>query len=322
MEKPMASFDVKPLGDDLKFGARISGVTFDTLEDAANRKRINEIFEDRGMIIFEDVEPSGHMHVAISNVFGPLKEHATRATPRVSDTLPGVIDVVYDQNNLNVVEIGGKPLQSWVPWHFDHCYNNELNRAGVLRAIDVAPEGALTGFADGIELYNAITPALRKEIEDRNILYSLDLAFSRMRFGKPENFRVIEESAYMEQVVAQAKTQPRAIHPAVWTRNSGEKVFHVSPWMALGIEGMENPEGDALLEAVSQEINTKTHSYYHQWKQTEMLVWDNWRMLHCVSGMDPRYERRMQRTTIKGDYGLGYFEGGAKKGDAVLEMTF
>lgn len=319
----MTSLSVNPLREDLNFGARISGVTFETLKDEANRERINEIFEDRGVIVFENVEPSGRMHVAISNVFGPLKEHATRATPRTDAlNLPGVIDMVYDQDNLNVVEIDGKPLQSWVPWHFDHCYNNELNRAGVLRAIDVAPEGALTGFADGLELYQQIAPALLKNIENKRIIYSLDLAFSRIRFGKPNNFRVIQESAYMEQVVAQAKTQPRAIHPAVWTRRSGEKVFHVSPWMALGIEGMENTEGDALLEAVSQEINAKTHSYYHQWDTTSMVIWDNWRMLHCVSGMDPKYRRRMQRTTIKGDYGLGYFEDGSKKGDGVLEMTF
>jgi taurine dioxygenase len=72
---------------------------------------------------------------------------------------------------------------------------------------------------------------------------------------------------------------------------------------------------------VSQEINAKTHSFYYQWDTTGMLIWDNW-MLHCVSGMDPRYTRRMQRATIKGDYGLGYFKGGAKQGDAVLEMTF
>jgi taurine dioxygenase len=92
--------------------------------------------------------------------------------------------------------------------------------------------------------------------------------------------------------------------------------------MALGIEGKETPEGDALLEAVCQEINSKVTAYHHPWKLDEMVIWDNWRMLHSVTGMDPSFTRRMQRTTIKGDYGLGYFEDGAKKGDAVLEMTF
>ena len=48
--------------------------------------------------------------------------------------------------------------------------------------------------------------------------------------------------------------------------------------------------------------------YFHQWQPTELMAWDNWRMLHSVSGTSPQNRRRMQRTTILGDYGLGYFE--------------
>jgi alpha-ketoglutarate-dependent taurine dioxygenase len=59
----------------------------------------------------------------------------------------------------------------------------------------------------------------------------------------------------------------------------------------------------------------------HDWKPTDMVIWDNWRVLHAVEGCDPKYERRMQRTTIKGDYGLGYFEGGKKIGEVNREIA-
>ena len=39
-----------------------------------------------------------------------------------------------------------------------------------------------------------------------------------------------------------------------------------------------------------------------------MLIWDNWRVLHSVSGSAPEEGRCMHRTTIEGDYGLGRFE--------------
>jgi taurine dioxygenase len=52
-----------------------------------------------------------------------------------------------------------------------------------------------------------------------------------------------------------------------------------------------------------------------------MVIWDNWRMLHSVSGMDPGFSRCMRRTTIAGDYGLGRFEDD-RTGSKVLEMTF
>jgi taurine dioxygenase len=315
----MSSLEVRPLRDDLPFGARITGVTDATLKDEAVRRRVNQVFEDRGMIVFEGVEPSGHMQLAISDVFGPLKEHPIKVVTRVnSDTMPGVIQTSSgDKSKVTVVELDGKPLISWLPWHFDHCYNNELNRAGVLRAIHIAPEGGLTGFADGIQLYQAIDPELRRRIEDLKVLYRFE-PDSEIRFSKPKGLRILHSDP--SDVYAIAKTLPRAIHPAVWTRKSGEKVLHVSPWMAVGIEGKEDAEGNGLLEAVCQDIWAKAQPYYHQWRPTDMLIWDNWRMIHCVSGSDPKYARLMHRTTIKGDYGLGYFEEGGT-GHAILETT-
>ena len=91
--------------------------------------------------------------------------------------------------------------------------------------------------------------------------------------------------------------------------------------MAVGIEGHENPDGDALLEAVTQEIRAKVQPYVHKWKPTDMVIWDNWRMLHEALGVDPKYAREVHRTTIKGDYGLGYWENHVRgPGAAAPEM--
>ena len=80
--------------------------------------------------------------------------------------------------------------------------------------------------------------------------------------------------------------------------------------MAKGVVGRSADEGDALLREVCDEIVAVANdlSYFHQWKPTDMVVWDNWRVLHSVSGMPPEHPRCMHRTTIAGDYGLGRFE--------------
>jgi hypothetical protein len=49
----------------------------------------------------------------------------------------------------------------------------------------------MTGFADCIALYDAVSPAIRDKIAGRNIVYTLDLAYCNMRFGKPRTFREI-----------------------------------------------------------------------------------------------------------------------------------
>jgi len=78
----MSSITVKPLGEGLSFGTRVAGITRQTLQDQAVCRQLNDLFQDRGLIVFEDVEPSPQMHVAISNVFGPLKDHPIAAVPR------------------------------------------------------------------------------------------------------------------------------------------------------------------------------------------------------------------------------------------------
>ena len=327
----MTTIKVRNLKDDLSFGSRIEGVNRETLADEAIRAEINRVFEERGVIVFDNVEPTPAMQVALSKVFGPLKDHPTKSTPRdgdAEDLAQGVIDMHYkptdDPSKIEgLVEINGQRLARYSPWHFDHCYNDELNRAGVLRAPINAPVGGRTGFMDGIALYRQFPKALRDRLEKLNIIYTLDTRLTKMRFGV--NFKPLPgESAQTLALLKEVAIFPRAMHPAVWTRKTGEKVLHVGPWMSVGVEHHEDPEGDAFFDEVCHTINklaTEGTSYWHDWKPTDMVVWDNWRMVHAVEGCDAKYERRTLRTTIKGDYGLGYFEDGKKIGEVNRQIA-
>jgi taurine dioxygenase len=315
--------DVRPLEPGLPFGVRIGGLTRAALEDQATREEIAALFEREGMIVFERVEPSPAMQLAISNVFGPLKEHPVASVTRVdADGMPGVVEIRNPPNSGGVVELAGKQLSHWLPWHYDHCYNHELNRAGVLRAVTITDEGGVTGFADGIALYDAFPPELLRQVEGKEVIYTLDVQYDTMRFGRPDNFRVLRRKPVGPGFDEQARAMPRAIHPAVWTRADGRKVLHISPWMAEGFLGAEDEAGYALFEEVCQTINRLAAqcSYHHHWRTDDMVIWDNWRMLHAVSGNPPEEERTMHRTTIKGDYGLGRFENDGI-GGKVLETT-
>jgi len=303
----MSSIEVLPLQEGLPFGARIRGVTREVLADEAVRRQINQVFEDRGMIVFENVEPSAKMQVELSNVFGPLKDNPVKMVERLDqDTMPGVI-TIRTSPDAAICEIDGKQLITWQPWHFDHTYNNELNRAGVLRAETIAPEGGMTAFADGIQIYRDMDPAIRKKAEGINVLYNLDLRYTEQRFGLPDGFKVLRPHASNLHEIT--KGDPCSIHPILWTRDTGETVFHMTPYGCRGIEGAkEDPAAFALLSEIWDEAMRVIKPYFHAWKPTDMVIWDNWRVLHEACGCNPDEERIVHRTTIKGDYGLGRFE--------------
>jgi taurine dioxygenase len=319
----VSSITVKQLREDLQFGALIEGIDWHHLEDEAVRQQLSDMFLDRGMILFRGGETSAEFQVALSKMFGPIKDHPTKTVSRNDEVgVEGIIDLHYKpkDTNLDLLEIDGRKVASWIPWHFDHAYNDELNRAGVLRMLVKARHGGMTGFTDGIDLYNKFDPELRARIEGKNIIYTLDVRWTHQRFiPKVKSFGMGEVNM---SIVEESRRFPRAIHPAVWTRHTGEKVLHVSPWVAAGIEGMENEEGDALLRSVCDEIEEDNGScYWHDWQVHDMLIWDNWRFLHAVQGADPNSERHITRTTIAGDYGLGRFEGGKKIGEVNRELA-
>lgn len=320
----MDGIEIHDLGPQYPFGARVRGITRANAGDETLRRRMQDLFVERGLIVFEDMEPTPEMQLALSTMFGPLKDHPTKSTPRADPELdPGVIDMKHkheaEYKDHGLTEVDGKKVISFLPWHFDHTYNDELNYAGVLRAIDIAPEGGRTGFADGIQIYRNLDPAIRAKIDDVSAIYTLDVRLSQMRFGR--YFETHGDLPYMAGVVAESARFPRAIHPMVWTRPSGEKVAHYCGFSAVGLENHEDPEGEAMFEEALQAMYKVLVPYWHEWKTTDMLIWDNHRLLHAVEGCDPRYERRMHRTTIKGDYGLGRFEGGKKIGEVQREVA-
>ena len=65
---------------------------------------------------------------------------------------------------------------------------------------------------------------------------------------------------------------------------------------------------DRLLTEVWAEVTRVMRAYFHSWRPSDMLIWDNTRVLHQACGCDPADERVMHRTTIKGDYGLGRWQ--------------
>jgi taurine dioxygenase len=295
------------LGENLSFGARVTGLTQSMTKDEEVRARLNRLFEDRGVIVFEGVEPSPEMQTAISTIFGPLKDHPVASVARAdADKLLGVIEIKSGPDAC-IVEIDGKPLVTWQPWHFDHAYNNELNRAGVLRSIKIATDGGRTGFADGIQIYRDMDPAIRQKAEGVEALYNLDLRYTEQKFGLPDNFRVVRPHASNLHEIT--KDDPCSIHPLLWTRDTGEKVFHMTPYGCQGIVGAKgDPAAFALLSEIWDEAMRVIKPYFHEWHTTDMVLWDNWRVLHQACGCDPEEDRIVHRTTIKGDYGLGRFE--------------
>src|SRR5579872_112387 len=102
----MALLTVNPLRDDLSFGARVGGLSLDALNDDAVRDQLIAVLDEHGVLLFEDVDPTSELHIALSRVFGSLKEIQAQVVARTEDDTPStVIDIRHDPEDAGIVEI-------------------------------------------------------------------------------------------------------------------------------------------------------------------------------------------------------------------------
>ncbi len=69
--------------------------------------------------------------------------------------------------------------------------------------------------------------------------------------------------------------------------------------------GLSNDEAVELLERLVAHTRRPEFHYFHRWQPGDMVLWDNWRAMHCATGTKPGMERVIHRTTITGETALG-----------------
>ena len=299
-------YSVEPLQSGLAFGATVSGLKHDHLADGEVRKALTDLWIDKGVILFRGGESSQAMQVELSSIFGqpqafPFKES------RSEGAFPELVNIKYSPQDGTAYAVDGDVIGGWIPWHTDMIYFSKINRGGILRPSLLPSKGrGETGYADKISAYQRLPDDLKQKIENLHVVYTADLNYAHARFAGDMAIKWVRGAKSWTRIMERYYQYPRVIHPMVFTQpETGRKVLNVSPGFADGIYEMGGPAGDALLQEVIRYCVDPAETYFHAWQTDDMVLWDNWRALHCAAGIDPDDSRLMERTTISGDYALG-----------------
>ena len=101
----VSGLDVASLGHDLGFGAMVSGLTREQLQDAAIRKELFDLWIDKGVILFRG-DTSAEMHVELSRCFGELEPHPFPESAEPG--LPELVKIKYYPDDGTCYDIGGE----------------------------------------------------------------------------------------------------------------------------------------------------------------------------------------------------------------------
>lgn len=168
-------------------------------------------------------------------------------------------------------------------WHTDASFQDPAGRYSLLHARVLPPVRADTLFADLRAAYDALDGAMKATLEGLTCHHSI--AHSRKTLG-------FEFSAKeMEKLKG-------AYHPLVRTLpRSGRKSLYLASHAAQVME-MSLPAGRLLLWELMQHATQPQFVYGHEWRDGDLVIWDNRATMHRATSFDDtKHRRELRRVT-------------------------
>jgi taurine dioxygenase len=256
-------------------GAEVRGVDLRRQVTTIVARNLRQACLQYGFLMFRDQQINFEEQFRFGEVFGHVLEK--RSDPLSPPRRP----------------ITDRPprLTSELLLHFDHWLIAGWPKPVLfttLYAVEVTPEGGETVFANAKASYNRLPPELKTRIDTLQALHCYDYSDTA---GERLGTRVRESLL--------PPGQPSATHPLVLIHpTTGERILYLSPGNTDRILGLNEEESEVLFRELRRYVDEPANLYAHKWSAGDLLIWDNYSLLHGRKPFDARYPRHLRRLSI------------------------
>ncbi len=245
------------------------------------------------VLIFRDQPLTDEQQVAFSRNFGEIelavggnvtKPEDRRIPVELADVsnLGETNDLLKPDDRRGLFNLGNQL------WHSDSSYRAVPAKYSLLSARKIPKTGGNTEFADMRAAYDALDDETKAEIDglicEHSLLHSRGiLGFTDFTEAERETFTPVRQCLVRS-------------HPV-----TGRESLFLSSHAGT-IEGWLMPEARALLRDLTEHATQPAFVHIHQWRQHDLIIWDNRQTMHRVRRFRwTKDVRDMRRTTIQGD---------------------
>ncbi len=274
------------------FVGQVSGIDTRRPLDAAQVAALNHAIDRYAVLVFRDQDLDDERQMAFARNFGDLEiprsgQAAVRRRLRAEIADISNLDenqAVRGRDDPRRFDQLGNRL-----WHTDGSFRRVPAALSMLYAHKVprpGPDGkGETEFADMRAAYDALDDATKAKIDGLVALH--DIAWSRAQLG-------FTELLFNERDVLPAVPQRLVrVHPG-----SKRKVLYVAAH-ACEIVGWPVPEGRLLLRELIEHATQREFVYRHEWREGDLVLWDNRATMHRGRSFDEREVRDLRRVTTR-----------------------
>ena len=178
-------------------------------------------------------------------------------------------------------------------WHSDWSFLPMPPQATLLYGNVIPPVGGDTLFANQYDAWDALSPAMKALLQDKQGIHSARRGYARDgMYGERDKGRSMairfDDSAMATQLHPMARVHPE----------TGRTALFVSPGYTIGIEGMADAEAQPLLLELFRHQVCEDFVYRHRWSAGMLLMWDNRCVVHAATGGYDGHARLLHRITL------------------------
>lgn len=272
------------------FGAEVTGIDLRQPVSPALAAEVHAAMGQHGVLVFPGQELDDDQQMDFGKALGPLEP--TRATVDAHkhrlkhDEMNDISNLDEDGHILaaddrrRLFSLGNRL------WHSDSSFKKTPSLYSMLHGRDVPPEGGATEFTDMRAVWDALPEPLKARLRDRTAWHSL--LYSRGLLG------FTDYTAEERERFAPVPQRLVRRHPP-----SGRLSLYLSSHIGR-IDGMPAPEAMLLVRELTEFATQKPFVYAHQWKQWDLVMWDNRCTMHRATAFDDaQYRRDMRRVTLQ-----------------------
>ncbi|WP_146344800.1 TauD/TfdA dioxygenase family protein [Phaeobacter marinintestinus] len=178
-------------------------------------------------------------------------------------------------------------------WHTDHAYDQEPAMGSILYGIEIPEVGGDTVFCSMAAAYDALSDRFKSLLDGLHAWHS-----SRHVFGASQSKSDASRTGRVGN--ADNATQD-ALHPVVIKHPlSGRPGLFVNPQFTTQIDGLTQPESDAILNMLYDHCQKPEFQCRVRWKTGDVTMWDNRATWHKAINDYHGHRRYMNRITVQG----------------------
>ena len=277
-----------PTGQTL--GATIDGLDLSRELEKEELEAVMQALGKHGVLRFPDQSLSGIELKQFSSKLGDLEINVAGGFQE-----PGHPEVMILSN---IVE-DGKPIglsDAGQDWHTDMSYSRQIAFANVLYGIkipmrDGKPLGN-TEFCNMHAAYDDLPAAMKRDLDGKTVLHDFNKFWEEMRRREGSRRAPLTE--------AQRKAKPPVSHPIFLTHPlTGRKVLYANPGYSMRINELPQQESDEVLEFLFRHQTQPKYRYAHQWRERDVLVWEDFGTIHnAIPDYLPHEHRLIKRCQV------------------------